>query len=83
MVPTKGTNGCFELDKILEFIRQCGDEATDIAIKTDQEPVIKPLVEETVEARQNDTTHLEESPAGSSGSDGVVEKKAQELRAML
>jgi hypothetical protein len=87
VVPTKGTNGCFELHKILEFIRQCGDEATDITIKTDQEPAIKFVVEEIVKARQKDRTHLEESPVGSSGSNGVVERKVQgiegQLRTML
>ena len=26
VVPTKGTNGMFELEMVTEFIRQCGDE---------------------------------------------------------
>jgi len=40
VVPTKGTNGTFELGKVLNFIKQCADEATDVIVKTDQEPAI-------------------------------------------
>ena len=38
VVPTKGTNGMFESEKVMEFIRQCGDEATDVIIKTRSQP---------------------------------------------
>ena len=77
VVPTKGTNGMFELEKITEFIRQCGDEATDVIIKTDQEPAIKFMIDEVVKSRVEGRTHVEESPVGSSGSNGVVERKVQ------
>ena len=87
VVPMKGTNGSFELNKILEFIQQCGDESTDITIKTDQEPAIKFVIKELVKVRMEDRTHIEESPVGSSGSNGVVERKVQgiegQLRTML
>ena len=77
VVPTKETNGMFGSEKAMKFIRQCGDEATDVIIKTDQEPAIKFLVEELVKARAEGRTHVEESPVGSSGSNGVVERKVQ------
>lgn len=37
-VPTKGTNCVLELEKVKDFIQQCGDETADVIIKTDQEP---------------------------------------------
>ena len=48
VVPTKGTNGVFELEKVKDFMKQCGDEAADIIINTDQEPAIKLLIDEVV-----------------------------------
>lgn len=83
VVPTKGTNGMFESQKVMEFIQQCGDEATDVIIKTDQEPAIKFLVEELVKARAEGRTHVEESLVGSSGSNGMVERKVQGIEGQL
>ena len=59
VVPMKGTNGSFGLDKILGFVRQCGDESTDITIKTDQKPAIKVAIKELVKARMKDRTQKE------------------------
>ena len=87
VVPMKGTNGVFELNKILEFMKQSGDEATDVVVKTDQEPAIKILMEQLTQARAEGRTHVEESPTGSSGSNGIVERKIlwveNQLRTML
>ena len=87
VVPTKGTNGVFELNKILEFMNQCGDEANDVVVKSDQEPAIKMLMEQLTQGRAEGRTHVEESPVGSSGSNGIVERKIQwvegQMRTML
>ena len=83
VVPTKGTNGVFELNKILEFMKQCGDEATDIVVKTDQEPAIKILMEQLTQGRPEGRTHIEESPVGSSGSNGIVGRKIQWVEAQM
>ena len=86
VVPMKWTNGSFELE-ILEFIRQCGDESTDITIVTGQEPAIKFVMKELVNAHMEDRAHMEENPVGSSGSNGVLERKVHgiegQLRTML
>lgn len=83
VVPTKGTNGVFELDAVLEFMRSCGDENTDVIIKNDQEPAIQYLIKAIVAARAEGRTHMEESPVGSSGSNGIVEREAQSIEGKL
>ena len=75
VVPTKGTSGMFELEEVLEFIRMCGDENNDLIIKNDQGPAIRVLETELVDKRAEGRTHIEESPVGSSGSNGIVERE--------
>ena len=48
-------------------------------MKTDQEPSVHFLRKDLIEDRQEGKTVLEESPVRSSGSNGVVEKGAQEV----
>jgi len=77
-VPMKGfTTGQFTVDKCLEFIEENGDRERDILVKTDQEPSIEYVVRDLVKERAEGRTIIEESPKGSSGSNGVVEREVQ------
>ena len=86
VVPEKGSKGKFVSDKVLEFFSECGDMKGDILIKTDQEPAIKYLAKDIVLERGNEPgcrTILEESPVGSSGSNGVVERAVQSIEGQV
>ena len=83
VVPTKVTNGVFELNRVLEFMRSCGNEIMDLIIKNDQEPAIQYLMKSIVAARAEGRTHLEESPVGRSGSNGIVEREVQSIEGKL
>ena len=76
-VPMKGSMGQFVIDKVMDTIDEVGDASQQIIVKTDQEPSIKTLVEDIVNAREDGRTLVEESPVQSSGSNGVVERAAQ------
>ena len=81
-VPIKGTTGRFSVDKVMEFISECGDGGGDIIIKTDQEASIKALVKDIVEQRGDDKgrrTMVEEAPKESKGSNGIVERGVQTM----
>ena len=82
-VPTKGSSGRFAVDKALEFVEEVGDGRERIIVKSDQEPSMKYFVNDFVEAREEGRTILEESPVGSSGSNGVVERGVQGLEGQL
>ena len=86
VVPVKGSSGRFSVGKILEFMEECGDAATDVIVKTDQEPAIVILMKDLVEER-GDTkgrrTIVEESPVKSSGSNGRVEREVQRIEGHL
>ena len=86
-VPTKGASGKFASDKVVEFMEEVGDRATKVIVKTDQEPSIKYLVKDIIDARPEGQTVVEESPVKSSGSNGRVGRGIQglegQLRAML
>ena len=78
-VPTKGSSGRFAVLRVLDFIRLCGAGEADVVLKTDQEPAINTLVKDVVKARGAVGTIVEESPVGSSGSNGVVERAVQSV----
>lgn len=82
-MPTTGSSGQFALDKILEAIDEVGEAKQTIIIKTDQEPSIKALMEDVVAEREEGRTIVEESPVGSSGSNGVVERAVQGLEGQI
>ena len=86
VVPAKGSSGRFAAEKIVEFMEECGDGGMDVIIKSDQEASIQSLVKEVVEVR-GDTgarrTIIEQSPVGSSGSNGVVERAAQTIEGQI
>ena len=83
VVPVKGSSGQFAVLRILEFVRLCGAEEADIIVKTDQEPAIEALVKDVVKARGAVRTTVEESPVGSSGSNGVVERAVQGVEGLI
>ena len=86
VVPMKGSLGKFVLDKILEYIAECGFGSGDILLKSDQEPAIEILIKDIVAERGNEMgskTIVEESPVGSKGSNGVAERAVQEVEGQL
>ena len=76
-VPMKGSMGQFVIDKMMDMIDEVGDSRQTILIKTDQESSVKALIEDAVNEREEGRTVVEESPVGSSGSNGVVERAVQ------
>ena len=85
--PTKASTGQFGMDCALELIESCGDGATNVITRSDKEPSIQMLVKDLVSERTEGQTVVEESPVGSSGCNGVVERAVQEdegdVRALL
>ena len=47
-VPAKGGKGRFDVNRILEFIAECGDGSNDIILKSDQEPSMQFLLKEVM-----------------------------------
>ena len=83
VVPAKGSSGQFAVLRVLDFIRLCGAEEADVVVKTDQEPAIEALIRDVVRARGAVGTIVEESPVGSSGSNGVVERAVQNVEGVI
>ena len=82
----KGSLGKFVLDKISEYIAECGFGSGDILLKSDQEPAIEILIKDIVAERGNEMgskTIVEESPVGSKGSNGVAERAVKEIEGQL
>ena len=82
-VPTKRSSGMFIVDKAVEFVEETGDSNNTILLKTDQETSIKYFVKDFIEARVEGKTIPEESPVGSSGSNGRVERGVQSIEGQL
>ena len=82
-VPTKGSSGMFIVDKAVEFVEETGDSNNTILLKTDQETSIKYFVKDFIGARVEGKTIPEESPVGSSGSNGRVERGVQSIEGQL
>ena len=86
VLPAKGSSGKFAADKVLEFLAECGHQAGDIIIKTDQENAINFLVKDIVLERGDERgcrTIVEESPVASSGSNGGVERAVQTVEGQI
>ena len=47
-VPSKGGKGRFDVNRIMEFIAECGDSSNDIILKSDQEPSMAFLLKEVM-----------------------------------
>ena len=82
-VPVKGGGNEFIFDKCIDFIRENGDQEGKIIIKTDQENSIKCLVEDIMGKRPEGRTVTEESPVGSKGSNGDVERMVAEMEGQI
>ena len=75
-VPSKST-GDFAATRAVAFLREVGCEQGDVIIKTDQEPAMLSLMTRMSEARASrgcGRCIMENSPVGSSGSNGIIEK---------
>ena len=83
VVPIKGTSGQFAVLRVLDFLKQCGAEESAVILKTDQEPAIEALIKDVVAARGQAATLVENSPVGSSGSNGVVERAVQGVEGQI
>ena len=82
-IPAKGSEGRYMLDKVLDYLAEAGDMEGRIIIKSDQEPAVKRLVKDLVEARAEGKSVVEERPVGSSGSNGVVERTVQAVEGQI
>ena len=65
--------------KFLEFIEENGDAEGTVILKSDQELAMELLVSELVEARPDGRAIVEGAPKQIKGSNGVVERAAQEI----
>ena len=79
----KGSEGRYMLDKVLDYLAEAGDTEGRIIIKLDQEPAVKRLIKGLVEARAEGKSVFEESPVGSSGRNGVVERTVQAVERQI
>ena len=79
-VPNKGGGSKFVVDKCLEFIDENGDREGKII---DQVPSMQFVIKDLIEERREGGTIIEESPVKSSGSNGVVEKIAQDIEGRI
>ena len=83
VVPRKGTMGSFAAQRLTSFMMELGLGASDVIIEGDQEPAIKALIEDVARLRARARTIPEHSPAGSSGSNGVVERAIWSIDAQV
>ena len=83
-VPRKGHS---ETEVVVELFMDCIIELSygnsKIIIKNDQEPLIKTVIELVVQRRVNLETLLEESPKGSSQSNGAAEIAVQQAQGRI
>jgi hypothetical protein len=76
VVPSKSTN-TYIARRIVAFMKEIGVVHGDVLVKTDQEPAIMAIVEEAgrVRAAEGGGRYvIEQSPVGSSASNGIVER---------
>ena len=83
VIPRKGTVGKFAATRVVAFIRELGYGSAPIIMKSDQEPAILALVNDIAKYRAPAQTVLEQSPVGSSGSNGIVERGVQSFEMMM
>ena len=82
-VPHKGGVGRFAADKCVQFMEECGDKEYVVIVKTDQETAIQVFVSDIVDNRTEGRTIQEQSPVGSSGSNGMAERAVQEMEGLI
>ena len=82
-VPTKST-GRYTQRRMVGFLKEIGCLHGDIVIKSDQEAAIKAVVEDLARAKASEGSGrciIENSPVGSSQSNGMVERGIQSVAA--
>jgi len=83
VVPRKGTTGDFAAKRAAAFCAEIGYSGIPIIVKSDQEPAMKAVVEEIARWRAPAKTIMEQSPVGSSQSNGVIERAIQSYEGLL
>jgi len=83
VVPRKGATGEFAANRAAAFCRELGYGGIPMIMKSDQEPALKALVDDIARKRSPAKTILENSPVGSSQSNGIVERAIQSYEGML
>ena len=84
VVPHKGiTQTDANVNFFLECIDELGNAATNIVIKNDQEPSIVAVINMVKEKRAKAATIIDESPVGSSASNGSIENGVGEYEAQI
>jgi hypothetical protein len=85
VVPTKST-GTFVAKRVLAFMHEVGIAYGDLVVKSDQEPAIKSIINEVGRMRAASGCSGryidEDSPVGSSASNGVIERAVQSVQGM-
>ena len=82
-VTNKGGGSKFAVDKCLEFIDEQGDREGKIIVKNDQEPSMQFVITDLIEEIREGGMIIEEPPDKSSGSNGIVEKTAQDIEGRI
>ena len=83
VVPRKGTTGDFAAKRAAAFCTEIGYSGVSIIMKSDQEPAMKAVVEEVARWRAPAKTIIEQSPVGSSQSNGIIERAIQSYEGLL
>ena len=83
VIPSKGGSGKFMTDRVMKFFEECGDQAGDIIIKTEQEAAIACLVRSIVTERGNEIGRRKESPVGIHASYVIVKRAVQTVEGQV
>ena len=83
VVPMKGITHEFPAKRIKAFCKEMGLDSADIVLKGDQEPALQDLIREVGRVRAPAKTIPEESPVGSSQSNGHAERAAQSVEGQV
>jgi len=83
VVPRKGTKGEFAARRSAAFCAEIGYTGASLIVKSDQEPAITALVNDIAMRRTPAKTIIEQSPVGSSQSNGIVERAIQSYEGMV
>ncbi len=77
--PVKGSSHQLAARRVRAFVSELGYEDLDVTLTSDHEPAIKDLVSEVSKLGTTASTMKEESPVGSSASNGVVDMGNQAI----
>ena len=85
VVPRKST-GEFVSKRIVAFMRELGCEMSAVTVKTDNEPALMAVADDVAKVRASRgarRTLMENSPAYSSKSNGVIERGVQTIQGVV